>query len=255
MSETASSNPRAFISYSWSSPAHETWVLALATRLREDGVDVSLDKWDLKEGHDALAFMEQMVSDPTVTKVIIISDRIYTEKADGRKGGVGTEAQIISPEVYAKSKQDKFCAIISEMDPEGRPYLPVYYGSRIYVDLSNDDAYATNYDKLLRWVFGKSAHPKPSLGRPPSFITDERSLVLAVDAKFRRAADAIKQNTSNSIGALNDYLNSLSAEFEKLRIIQKNDPLFDENVIRSIEDSFHIEMNILKRYACSLRAT
>jgi hypothetical protein len=234
MSETPPISPKAFISYSWSSVTHQEWVLTLATRLREDGVDVSLDKWDLKEGHDALAFMERMVSDPSVTKVIVVSDKIYTEKADGRKGGVGTEAQIISPEVYAKSKQDKFCAVVTEMDPEGRPYLPIYYGSRIYVDLSNDDAYATNYDQLLRWIFGKPAHPKPSLGRPPSFVTDERSPVLAVDAKFRRAADAIKQNASNSIGALNDYLDTLSAGFERLRISQRNDPLFDESVIRSI---------------------
>jgi hypothetical protein len=147
------SSPRAFISYSWSSRTHQDWVLVLATRLREDGVDVVLDKWDLKEGHDALAFMEQMVSDPMVTKVIIVSDRVYAEKADGRQGGVGTEAQIISAEVYGKSNQDKFCAVVSEMDAEGGPYLPIYYKARIYVDLSNEDAYATNYDQLLRWVF------------------------------------------------------------------------------------------------------
>src|SRR5450631_3686414 len=47
------------------------------------------------EGHDSIAFMEKMVTDPTVEKVIIVSDRVYAEKADGRRGGVGTEAQII----------------------------------------------------------------------------------------------------------------------------------------------------------------
>ena len=72
MPEKAFISPKAFISYSWSSTAHQDWVLTLATRLREDGVDVSLDKWDLKEGHDALAFMERMVSDPAVTKVIMV---------------------------------------------------------------------------------------------------------------------------------------------------------------------------------------
>ena len=46
-------HPKLFISYSWSSPEHEQWVLKLATELRENGVDVTLDKWDLKEGHDA----------------------------------------------------------------------------------------------------------------------------------------------------------------------------------------------------------
>ena len=61
-------NPKLFISYSWSSPEHQTWVVSLATELRESGVDVILDKWDLKEGHDAFAFMEKMVTDPEIKK-------------------------------------------------------------------------------------------------------------------------------------------------------------------------------------------
>jgi hypothetical protein len=81
-------NPKAFISYSWSSQEHEKWVLDLATQLRENGVDVTIDKWDLKEGHDAIKFMEKMVTDPEIKKVIIVLDRTYADKADGRKGGV-----------------------------------------------------------------------------------------------------------------------------------------------------------------------
>jgi hypothetical protein len=85
--------PKLFISYSWSTPEHEQWVLDLATALRESGVDVILDKWDLKEGHDSVSFMEKMVTDPEISKVLIVSDKMYAEKADGRAGGVGTETQ------------------------------------------------------------------------------------------------------------------------------------------------------------------
>ena len=126
--------------------------------------------------------------------------------------------------------------MISEVDADGRPYLPIYYRTRIYVDLSNDDAYATNYDQLLRWIFGKPAFPKPSLGRPPSFVTDEDLTILPVDSKFRRAVDAIKQNSSNSLGALNDYLEALSSNFGALRITAKDENLpFDDDVVASIE--------------------
>ena len=62
--------PKVFISYSWTSNEHQQWVLDLATALRDNGVDAILDKWDLKEGHDANAFMERMVTDETVEKVI-----------------------------------------------------------------------------------------------------------------------------------------------------------------------------------------
>src|SRR5512138_3058198 len=124
--------PKLFISYSWTSPSHEEWVLSLAAQLCQSGVDVILDKWDLKEGHDAHAFMEKMVTDPEIKKVAIICDRIYAKKADGRSGGVGTEAQIISPKVYAKQDQTKFVAVLPERDADGDPFLPTYYKTRKY---------------------------------------------------------------------------------------------------------------------------
>ena len=127
--------PRVFISYSWSSAEYQNWILEFAERLIRDGVDVVLDKWDLKEGHDAHAFMEKMVTDEDITKVIIVSDKKYAEKANDREGGVGTETQIISSEIYSKIEQDKFVVVITEKDEYGKPYLPVYYRSRIFIDL------------------------------------------------------------------------------------------------------------------------
>ena len=64
------------------------WVINFTTSLRASEVDVILDKWDLKEGCDANAFMEQMVSDPEIKNVINVSDRVYKEKADDWTGGV-----------------------------------------------------------------------------------------------------------------------------------------------------------------------
>ena len=60
-------NPKVFISYSWSSSDHEKWVLNLAEKLRGDGIDVILDKWDLGVGHDKYAFMERMVTDKDIS--------------------------------------------------------------------------------------------------------------------------------------------------------------------------------------------
>jgi len=157
--------PKMFISYSWSSPGHEQWVVNLATELRESGIDVILDKWDLKEGHDAHAFMEKMVADLGIKKVAIVCDRIYVEKANSRSGGVGTETQIISPEIYEKQDQNKFVAIVSEQDDQGKPSLPIYYKSRIYIDLSDNDLYAKNFEQLLRWAYDKPLHISQKLAR------------------------------------------------------------------------------------------
>ena len=131
------------------------WRWYLATELRENAVDVIINKWDLKEGHDAHAFMEKMVTDPSIQKVVIVCDKVYAEKADDRSGGVGTETQIISPEVYPKEDQNKFVAVVTEKDDQGKAFLPVYYRSRIYIDLSDSDTYAKNFEQLLRWIYDK----------------------------------------------------------------------------------------------------
>lgn len=228
-------NPKLFISYSWSNPEHEQRVIALATELRESGVEIILDKWDLKEGHDAIAFMEKMVTDPEIKKVAMVCDRIYAEKADGRSGGVGTETQIISKEVYEKEQQDKFVAIVSEKDSTGKAYLPTYYKSRIYIDLSEPDNYAENFEKLLRWVFDKPLYIKPDLGKKPAFLSETETISLGTTSSLKRAIEAIKNNKPHASGALDEYLKIFSHNLERFRISNYNGE-FDDAVIKNIEE-------------------
>ena len=76
--------PKIFISYSWSSDA---LVLELAQRLVSHGVDVVLDKWELKEGQDKYAFMERCVNDPEITRVLIICDKAFWSDIRARRSG------------------------------------------------------------------------------------------------------------------------------------------------------------------------
>jgi hypothetical protein len=230
--------PKLFLSYSWSSSEHEQRVLSLAEELMEQGIEIILDKWDLKTGHDAFAFMEQMVSDPTVTKVLIICDRTYSEKANARSGGAGTEAQIITPEIYTKKEQDKYAAVVIERDEEGHPYLPTYYKGRIFIDFSDASIYPAEFEKLVRWAWDKPLNAKPSIGKPPSFITeDDRIIKMGTSVLFRRALDAIRQTRPNSVPATNEYLRTVVSEMEKFRIAAtpETTQTFDEEVIRNID--------------------
>lgn len=227
--------PKLFISYSWSDVTHEQWVIDLATELRESGgVDVILDKWDLKEGHDAVAFMEKMVTDPDIKKVAIITDKVYAAKADGRAGGVGTETQIISAEVYSNQEQDKFVAIVSQKDEHGKPYLPAYYKSRIYIDLSEPDNYVDNYEKLLRWIFDKPLHVKPNIGKRPTFMDENEGVSLGTSVAYKKAISAIKENRPYAAGALDEYLSKFSENLERFRL-KDIDGEFDEAVVNSVE--------------------
>ncbi|MDR1819794.1 MAG: TIR domain-containing protein [Methanobrevibacter sp.] len=141
-------SPEIFISYSWTNDSHIDWVMDLANRLTSDGVEVHIDKWELSEGQDKDEFMEKMVKSKDINKVLIILDKNYAEKADNRKGGVGTETQIISPEIYEDVSQKKFVPIIAECDDKGKPYSPTYLKNRIYIDLSNHEHFEKNYEKL-----------------------------------------------------------------------------------------------------------
>lgn len=227
-------NPKLFISYSWTSPGHEEWVLQLATELRDNGIDVIIDKWDLKEGHDANAFMEKMVTDPSIKKVAIICDRVYAEKADGRSGGVGTETQIISAEVYAKADQNKFVAVVPEKDDRGKAFLPVYYRSRIYIDLSDSDLYTKNFEQLLRWVYDKPLYVRPEMGKKPAFLEDSQISTLGTASRAKRVLDAIRNNKDYCRGALNEYLEVFATNLERFRL-KENGGEFDDRVIENIE--------------------
>lgn len=57
-------SPKVFISYSWGDQEHQMKVLALATSLVNDGINVLLDKWELSAGNDMNHFMEKSVNDP-----------------------------------------------------------------------------------------------------------------------------------------------------------------------------------------------
>ena len=162
--------PKIFISYSW---AVSEPVLELAKRLMADGVEVIFDKWDLKEGQDKYAFMEQCVTNPEIDKVLLICDKSYMDKADSRAGGVGDETVIISPEVYGKVNQEKFLPVIFEVDENNKPYLPTYLKARIYFDLSTEDQYESEYEKLLRNLHNKPLYNKPELGKRPDWLEND----------------------------------------------------------------------------------
>lgn len=190
---------KVFISYSWGNSEHQEWVVNLATRLMSDTVDVILDRWSLKDGHDIHSFMEEMVKADDVFRVLILSDKKYTEKADDREGGVGTETQIITPNIYSKEKQEKFIPIVLERNEDGEAYLPIYLKSRKYIDFSREESFEDSYEELLRNILEAPSIPKPKLGtNPPAYITDSVINLSETNNKLKTIENQIKKNGSTS---------------------------------------------------------
>ncbi|PRS24188.1 hypothetical protein C6X94_03345 [Bacillus safensis] len=236
---------KVFISYSWTTDTLVDWVRnELATRLMEDGVEVILDQWDLKEGQDIFVFMESMVNDSSIDKVLIICENGYKEKANGRKGGVGTETQIITPKVYSEANQEKFIPIVAERDHDGKDFIPTYMESRKYIDLSNEELYHQNYEQLLRVIFERPANRKPQLGVPPEYIFEDEQInghklkSLISEIKKAMFQDNHLKVKTYTIEFKREFINSL----EEFKIVDKDD---HDSIAQEIENKID-NMLILK---------
>lgn len=161
--------PRVFVSYAWSSDEHKRWVQQLVTRLRESGVDVLVD-YGLRPGNDLNVYMEKMVTDSTVKHVLCVCDTTYASKANCRTGGVGTEAEIITPNLYGKADQEKFVPIFREKAPNGEFVRPAFFGSRIGIDFSDDRLFERKLEELNRLIYDRPILSLPPLGTPPSYL-------------------------------------------------------------------------------------
>lgn len=188
-------NPKVFISYSWHPEKNKIWVQRLAERLIQDGVNVKLDVWDLKHGHDKYVFMEQMVKDSDIKKVLVICNEDYARKADDRTGGVGTESTIMSSDIYSLAEQTKFIPILVEKK-NGEPCLPTFLKSRMYIDMSSNDIYELGYNQLLRDIYEKPLLRKPALGKMPSYLEADEPVLLSTAQEQRMLKEKVAESTN-----------------------------------------------------------
>lgn len=228
-------NPHVFISYSWTSPEHEEWVVNLARRLMENGVSVKLDKWDLKPGHDVFAFMESMVNSEEIDKVLIICDREYAVKANNRTGGVGAETQIITPEVYSNQNQEKFVPIVAERDENGNHFIPTYIKNRVYIDLSSEDYFEEEFEKLLRTLFNRPQYKKPALGKPPEWLFSDEIPHYKTSNINRQIEDSIVRNPKRIKGLISRFSDEFFESLEQFQIKNFENKEIDDIIVDHIE--------------------
>src|SRR5258706_11463158 len=104
--------PKAFLSYSHDSDAHKQWVLKLATDLMSNGVETTLDQWELRAGQDTVAFMLQGIAESD--RVLMVCTAKYVAKAEKRSGGVGFEGLIITGELGQNIDTRKFVPLLRD---------------------------------------------------------------------------------------------------------------------------------------------
>jgi hypothetical protein len=180
--------PKCFISYSWDTPQHEVWVLELAKKLRGNGVEALLDKFELKLGYDLAQFMERSVRESDF--VLLVCTPKFAEKADGGHGGVGYEKQIVTGEIFNGARPDKFVPVLRAGDAKAA--LPSYLKSKLFVDFRDDARFAASMEQLLRHVFGEPAFAAPPLGQRPKFeahMAPSPAIARGVETLFSESFD------------------------------------------------------------------
>lgn len=160
--------PKVFLSYSHDSIEHKKWVLNLATRLRNNGIDAILDQFELKPGDDLPHFMERNLANSD--KILMICTENYVAKANDGKGGVGYEKMIITSSLMKTIDENKVIPIIRQLDSSD---VPTFLKTKLYINFFKDSDFEFSYDELVRTIHNSPLFVKPKVGNNP-FKTIER---------------------------------------------------------------------------------
>lgn len=165
MENTNLEKKNVFVSYCHKDVTEE-WIDKLAAALGQYGINCIVDIYDLQLGQDLNYFMEKI---KRVDKVLILLGKEYTERANNREAGVGTETQIITNDIYNDVEQTKFIPIVVNKDEKGEAYLPYYLEKRLYADLTNDSLFEEQIKEIVKHIYGYPKREKP----PVKFIKKE----------------------------------------------------------------------------------
>lgn len=154
-------SPKVFASYSHDSDEHKEWVLKLSCKLRESGVDVILDQWDLGAGDDITLFMEKGVRDSN--RVLVICTDTYVRKANAGEGGVGYERLIVTAQLAQDLGTKKFIPVIRQSSTDEK--TPTFLATRLYIDFTDDSKFDEKFNELLHEICDVPIIQKPPLGK------------------------------------------------------------------------------------------
>lgn len=126
--------PKVFISYSHDTPEHKMWVMKLAQKLMDNGIEARLDMWELGPGDDIARFMERGLKE--ADRVLMVCTEKYVQKAEAGQGGAGYEKMIMTAD-YMKQVDSK--RVIPIIRQNGTDHVPAFLGTKLYMDFSTDE--------------------------------------------------------------------------------------------------------------------
>ncbi|HBQ0449047.1 TPA: toll/interleukin-1 receptor domain-containing protein [Klebsiella pneumoniae] len=163
-------SPKVFVSHA--SEDKERFVMAFAERLRANGVDAWVDKWEIKVGDSLVRkiFSEGLAE---CSAIIVILSSYSVNKP------------------WVKEELDH--AVVKKIS-EGTRIIPIVIDScdvpaalksTKWVNVKDFDSYDETFDEVISTIFG--ATNKPPLGKPPAFVS---SFVSSTNVGGHNAIDS-----------------------------------------------------------------
>jgi small GTP-binding protein len=142
-----------FVSYSWDDDKHKRWVYQLATDLRNAGLDVVFDRWELIPGANPARFMERIAESNFITVVGTpgYSDR-YKNRLDAGTG-VAAEMDLINDRMIGTEAQKSSVMPLLRSGDKTASFPP-FLRPRLYSDFKDDNFYFVGLFDLVLALFG-----------------------------------------------------------------------------------------------------
>ncbi|MEK5056465.1 toll/interleukin-1 receptor domain-containing protein [Niallia sp. FSL K6-0212] len=200
---------KVFISYSWDSTAHQQWVLELVYKLRDNGVDASID---ILKTHETVNLNTMMVSNIRDNDyIIIVLTENYSKKADELTGGVGFETLLTIPLLLQNPQKLIFITRYSNSFNES---IPFHLNGWYIIDFSGD-VMDKPFKELLHRIEGIPLYEERPLGPKPSLVPQSK-LDQVPKTKFAN----IKISNVKKVTDLDKEM-FISNKFKELNIILK----------------------------------
>src|SRR5262249_28045475 len=151
-SDSRSSSPRVFISYSQDSSAHSAKILALSDWLRSNGIDASIDQYEQNPLGGWPHWMQEQIESSDF--VIAVCTEVYRRRVEKHESpGVGSgatwEGQLIYNSIYsANCANSKFIPVIVSKDD--KHHIPTPLAQSRYYLIDSEESYWELFRALTR---------------------------------------------------------------------------------------------------------
>jgi len=156
-------SPRVFISYSHDSGAHMKRVLALANRLRREGVDAVIDQYEQVPREGWTIWTEKQIRDADYVVMCCTKTylrRVMKEELPGTGLGVCWEANIIYQYLYEDGSQNSRFVPLA-IDPDDVRHIPTPLRGFARYEIGT----ASGYEALYRRITDQPHTVKPPIGK------------------------------------------------------------------------------------------